>query len=705
MAFRRFQKIVGVCLPASVMAASVAHGMSGLSDAELESVQARDGIVISASIDSSIDSVEIRSDVGQPYEASFFLEDISIGSTLGGPANVVTELDVGGNGAGAAYVALSSTWNDMDLQVLGARHGSAPGTSFGSFALKGDGSLRLGVQGGLFNASANNASFDLTTSGDWIFRSGAAGSPELSLGNINFGARFTDGAGGAGFGTFGLTSEGLVISAPFMDVDLNFDLLFKPVPTDFDTVGRQSAILFGWEGGIEDALLRVGTGGMGYGTGIGPSGLTEFNVDGSILGTRSEGLNVLAEWNYGSDFAWILGQAGGNRTRVRFFDWQRFSGAPIDFRIPIIVDTVNGPGTGPGGLCFGGNLPTEGSLASPDCGAIGGVFENVAPEVGALAVLIRDGRLHAFNSQVEVIDPGTAIPSEIFNWSLLYTFGKIDSNIYLSGVPGGGIEADILLAIQSPGYWSAAQTNFSGIVGPQIGDAAFDPRARWATNTHFMIADTNTAVDVTGDGAAGDQFGIGIVNADLLWKADDLSIDITSTGGPDPRGVLRLETSTLGQYRFRGLFGGGNLLPGGPTNGLERPVRVALVDVNLLTSFFRFDLLSAPIGQEFMGFASVFDFAPGAYLSIAEPSQPSSDFRVQDISGRLAWENGEIKLTSASDNPSDNKPRLTILNDIAFGATAGGTAFRANIAFSGATLGSSVIPAGRWAQEFTLKKQ
>jgi len=66
------------------------------------------------------------------------------------------------------------------------------------------------------------------------------------------------------------------------------------------------------------------------------------------------------------------------------------------------------------------------------------------------------------------------------------------------------MKADITLAIQSPGFWNRANSS-----DPVTRAAA---RANWATNSHFMVADTavggNTAL----------QYGVGFVNADLLWS-------------------------------------------------------------------------------------------------------------------------------------------------------------------------------------------
>jgi hypothetical protein len=687
--------------------------MSALSDEDMSNVAGRDGLAVSIDGDITAQSLQIQSDIGTVREAGIIAEDIVLGGTGAGEFNADLTFDTT-NVGGVPRPVIGASWENIEMRTGDIRHTSALGNSYGeAYLSSGSGSFLISAENGLFNNGSNQGYLSLrSTGGDIILRQGGPGSAEVSFGNFNITAETQDGAGNLGPATMGIDADGLLIDAPFLEFALNFDLLFKANPTDFDTTGRDALILFGWEGGVTDAKLRLGTGGIGYGTAVGPSGFQEFNYDGSLLGTRSEGLNLSVEWNYDTDFAWILGQAAGNRTRARFFDWQRMPGASIDFSMPIIVDAINGAGQGPGNICFGGDLPTSGSLNATGCGAVGGSLIALPPDAPGLAVIIRDGRLHAYNSQVEVIDPGTAVPSEIFNWSLVYTFGKLDSNIYLypSGFGGGntGIRADVALAIQSPGYWDAAATNFSGITGAQIGDPAFDPRARWATNTHFLIADTATATAIPTGSGPSNRFGIGLVNADLIWKVDDFFLRIVDSD-PDYAGIpggLWLQSDTEATYRFRGLFGGGSL------DDMSDPVRISLLDINLATNGFLFALSGAPGGQSYIGYDGLLNFDGTAYVSLAEPSSPSADFRLDNVSGNIAWRNGRVLLESAA-TTADNKPALTLQNDLQFGSTAGlggSTPFQGDpligeVSFSGKTLGQVAIPSGQWYSSISLKKQ
>lgn len=711
---------------------TISLAMSELQDEALGNVLAQDGLAVEMTMPAGglgISQVEWSTDLApSPYEQRLLLSNLNAST----PDPVTFSLDAGGNGTdGALHARLD--WSNLRVRSGGITLGGWPGNSAGQMFIDTTGSLEIANRG-IFDATFTGAYINLSTVGDIMYRHGGTGSPELSLRNFNFGFRTTNGAGGIGYGTAGIDAQGLFLTAPRMDFDLNFDLFYAVSPaSDFDKVNRSPLVLFGWEGGIRNATLRLGSGGIGYGAGAVNYGhswgsVDSFNYNGAINpAARSEGLNVLAQWDFDTNYAWILGESAGNRNQVRFFNWQRMGGntpsvnayttggaASYDLRFPIIVDMANA-GQGPGNICFGGSLPTSGALTSTGCSAIGGALSVLAPDAAAMAVVMRDARLHAYNTQVAVVDAPS--PDEIFNWGLVYTFGKLDANVYL--YPGGyggaatGLKADVNLAIQSPGYWRAARSNFN--LFPAV---ANDPGAdlfaadRWATNTHFLIADTNTAKSPTCVAANNcNQFGIGILNADLLWRANDMYVRFMGPSSIRPGIWLHAENGAV--YRFRGLFGGGDL------RDLSSPVRIALLDVNLETSQFMFAAIPPASGENYLGFSGVLDFNGNAYIGLAEPSQPTAEFRLDNITGRLVWDNGRVDLRSAAEN-ADGKPSLSIRNDLLIGSTVAsipdiagtGAPFLTTIKFGAGlpnngdgSFGRVAIPSGMWFSDISLKKQ
>ncbi|MFN3397549.1 MAG: hypothetical protein ACK4ZS_03330 [Sulfurimicrobium sp.] len=704
-----------------------------LDDDALGSVAAQDGLQVQIDLPASgigINEWRWTADAApSPYAQSLRLSGLNASGSQ--PVNLAFDV---GTSAGVPRLAMHADWNNLRLRSGGITVGGYPGNSAGQMFIDTTGSLDL-VNNGIFNSAYSSAYINLTSVGDVMYRQGGTGSPELSLRNFNFGFRTTNGSGGVGYGTLGVNAtDGIYVLAPHMDFDLNFDLYYAVSPVgDFDKVNRAPLVLFGWEGGIRNARLQLGGGGIGYGNGAVNYGhvwgsLDSFNYNGAINpALRTQGLNILAQWDFDTNYAWILGESAGNRNQVRFFNWQRMGGntpsptayttggaAPYDLRFPILVDMINAS-QGPGNICFGGSLPTSGSLTAAGCSAVGGALSTLAPDSAAMAVIMRDARVHAYNTQVAVVDAPN--PDEVFNWSLVYTFGKLDANVYLYPVGYGGastgLKADVNLAIQSPGYWRAARSNFN-----QFPAVANDPGAdlsskdRWATNTHFLIADTNTAKSPTCVAANNcGQFGIGVLNADLLWRANDLYVRFMGPSSIRPGIWLHAENGAL--YRFRGLFGGGDL------RNLSNPVRIALLDVNLETSQFMFAAIPPVPGENYFGFSGVLDFNGNAYMSLAEPSQPTAEFRLDNISGRLVWDNGRVDLRSAAENP-DGKPSLSIRNDLLIGTTAAtipdiagtGTAFLTTVKFGAGlpnngdgSFGRVAIPSGMWFSDVSLKKQ
>ncbi len=743
---------------------SVLFALVPLHDEEMSGITGQDGLVVDLAAGNSqtIREVEWRMDDATAESAALLLQHVSLDLVNGAQFS----LDVGGDtitGTGDGYVIVQGSWTDLQARIgaLGHSHyrDNAPlvmgqpdrtvDRSVGILGLESTGFLNMGGVGSFLNfgdemfpATAQSL-FELVSMG-YIFylQSTGIGAPELSFANFLFSTRITDSLGNPGFGRAGFTPDGLTLKADYMDFDLNFDLFIAPnTIQEFDKVSRRPMILFGWEGGIENATLGMWAGGVGYGSStdltIDPSGTLQFfNYKGQYNpANRSQGLTLHTQWDYRSDFTWVLGQAAGDRSRADFFDWQRLgvgSGneSPYDFSISLILDAINA-GQGPGGICFGGNIPTSGSLTAASCGAVGGTLLNVVPKDNNLAVIIRDGGAHAYNTQVRVRDvDGLGFPTEDrFDWSLFYTFGKLDANIYIypDGVYdggtsqyGGGLRNDILLAIQSPGYWEAAQTNFASVTVP--GDPAFDPRVRWPTNTHFLVADTDINGVATGNSPSQAQldarqsFGIGILNADLIWRVDDFNITLVGDTAPAaPPGSsdwwaysldypgLWLETNNLAKYQFRGLFGGGDL------TDLSDPARISLLDVNLETDRFLFVLGPPRLpGEQYVAFDALMRFTSGAYLTLAEPSTPSAYVGLENVTGNIAWIDGRIEL-EGSQQTGTGRPELTIANDLLIGATTatlgGGQHLITDVTFGADRLGSIVIPSSQIRSTFSLTPQ
>lgn len=714
---------------AALVPALPADALEALDEAALSAVEARDGITLSLRNDNAItassltwftdnnNSFAANCTGGIANQQACTQVAASVAGVAGAPLRATLQLDVGV----ASTLAQMRTAVDWQPQLLTLSR-LTPLTptvdysarSLGQFGLYSQGHLHLSNQGGLFNGSGNLATLDFATSGDLVYRQGGAGQPELSLGNLQFSNYFSNGASSGqttGMGRVGIDAQGLLLSAPYSYTNLTFDLMFKGAPTNFDTTGRSSMIRLGWTGGLVNPLMRISSGGIGYGT-YSSGSQTFYDISGGNGGSaRSDGLNLLATWDFDSDFAWTIGQAGGNGTSARLTNWRRMATVPATtpmLSMPVTLDVLQN-GIGPAGLCLGGGF-TSGSPVAATCTAAGGSWIAGGTQAGkaAIAVLVRDGHLHAYSQQIEVRDPTSTTPASVYDWSLLYTFGKLDADILLNpegrnpGVAPSanntGIKADITLTAQSPGYWAKANS------------ASASNRASagtgWATNTHFMLANTKVG------GVAGQQYGVGLVNADLLWSVRDLYLRLVNSdsGYPLIPGGLWLQTDTSAVYQFRGLLGGGNLLD------LSAPTGVALLDLRLATNRFIFALNPvAPVaGDAPIGFSGLLDLDGSSYLSLGEVSSPTSTFRLYDLAGRIGWSNGTVNLVSGQ-NSADGLPRLAISNDLLFGASANfldpaaaspvgaGAPLLGKVGFGSENFGRFVLPAGTWHSDVSIK--
>jgi hypothetical protein len=711
-------------------AAGHAGALEALDDDSLADVQGQDGLTAVLSHASGVGVNQVRWHTDNAGAApgactggiadrqACTLLSASLNGVNGNPLSVTATLDAFNSASNTASIALGLNWQPSLLRLptltLATPTVDHSSRTLGQFGIHSQGSLSLRNEGGLFNHAATTAWLDFSTSGDLIWRQGTAGAPELSFGNFQFNNRFTNGAAGghlAAAGRVGIDAQGFVLAAPYTRSDLFFDVMFKSTPTDFDTTGRSPIIRFGWTGGLVNPLFRVAPGGVGYGT-YSSGGATYYDIAGTNGGgARSQGLNVFASWDFDSDFAWVIGQAGGNATQARMTNWRRMAGVPATtpmLSMPVTFDVLQN-GAGPAGLCFGGGF-TSGSPVQGSCtgaaiapSGVAGAWVPSAVPAGnaAFAALIRDGHLHAYNQRIEVRDPASATPVSTYDWSLLYTFGKLDADIlmYPEGRNAGvavttntaGLKADITLLAQSPGYWDRANSA-SAAVRATAG-------ANWSTNTHFMVADTRVG------GVAGQQYGVGIVNADLLWLVRDLYFRVVASdsGYPLLPGGLWLQTDNRATYRFRGLLGGGNL------NDLSAPTQVALVDLNLSTNRFIFVLSpeAAVAGDAPIGFDGLLDLDGSSHFTFGEVSSPSSTFRLYDMQGRIGWRNGKVNLVSGQ-NSADGLPRLAISNDLLFGSSAdfgsgGGAALIGKVGFGSENFGRIALPAGTWHSEISIK--
>ncbi|MZR62995.1 DUF6160 family protein [Alcanivorax sp. DP30] len=699
------------CLPVTSLA------LQAMDDSALSGVTGADGVSVSFNSTTGISAERlewITDDDGlndgsctggiSHQHACTQLQNIAL-QGVGGALNQQWHVDVGSDGSGNPYLGLSGSWDPQQLEIGGLTFETAADDastrSLGSLALISSGQFALSNRGGPFNAADNFAALNFSMNGDLFYRQGGPGSAELSFANLFMDTRFTNGAAAGqtdATGRIGIDGQGLVIDAPFAELNLGFDLAFKAAATDYDQAGRSNLLRFGWQGGLVNPVWRLTPGGFGYNTYLNGAD-TYQDFDGSQTGQRSQGISLYTAWDFDSDFSLSLGEAGGNGTVARFSNWQRLGTAPGPmFALPIIFDVFQG-GVGPAGLCAGS--ATSGVIDQTSCTAAGGEwYANALPgaDEAAFGILMRDGRLLAYNTLIEVEDPlagGTVTPVD---WGAAFTFGKLDADIFLYpyGRADGatvtttdtGIRADINLVAQSPDAWRRANSS-SAAVRATSGNG-------WQTNTHFMMVDTQA------------NTGVGFINGDIIYQARDLFLRVTHGDSryPDLPGGLWLQTDNLAQYRFRALFGGGSM----DDLSYDALTKVSLIDVNLETDQFLFALNPLPVdgatGAAPIGFNGLLDL-DGSYLRVGEISSPQSQFFVNDVSGRVAWRDGSIAMVSGQ-HTADGLPQLAISNDLDIGESAHfggapGDPLIGTIGFGSEAFGRMVIPAGSWHSDVILK--
>lgn len=697
--------------------------LEALSDRALSNVTGRDGLTLKVGGESPMTAGQIKwitDDNGlddftctggtTDRHACTIIDNVQVGGLNGaGTWSARLDIDTATDSQGYGMFALSGSWTPQRL-VLGGLSLDTPTVdasmrSLGALAIQSQGSFSYANRGLLYN-SEDTARLAFSAYGDIIYRQGAAGNAEVSFADFLLDFGFTNGAGGGQLsseGRVGLDGSGIFMSAPFARTDIGFDLAYKAAPTDFDTAGRTSMISFDWSGGLVDPVWRIGAGGFGYETYT--SGLDTFqDYDGAQTGIRSQGFNLRAEWNFDSDFKLAIGEASGNGTYASVGNWKRLGASSGKmFSFPVIFDIFQN-GAGPQGLCLGAffsGVPDQGSC---NASAGGEWIASDPPGAGeaAFGALIRDARLLAYGTNTQVIDPvaGGSTPT---NWALAFTYGKLDADIFIypEGRADGvlpastdvGLKADITLAAQSPDAWRRANSS-TVTTRSTSGDG-------WRNNTHFLMVDTDSGI---GSG----ELGIGIANGDIVYRARDLYLRVTDgdSGYSELPGGLWLHTDTKAEYRFRGIFGGGDMAD----LSYGALTKVSLVDVNLSTNRFIFVLSPRPVGsggEAPIGFDGLLDFDGAAYMSFGEISSPESTFYVNQVGGRVGWRDGSLSLVSGV-NTGDGLPQISLTNDLLLGESAnfgdaGGRPLVGTVGFGSEDFARIAFPGGSWSSEVIVK--
>lgn len=704
------------------------HALQALDDASLSAVSGADGISLYlgdtqditatqmkwVTDDNSLDDLSCSGGIANQH-ACTQINNLRLGGANGtGSWSTRLDIDAATDGNGNGLIGLTGSWTPQRLVLggitLNTASQDASARSLGSFAIQSQGNFFYANRGLLFSGG-NTAQLNFHADGDIFYRQGNAGAAEFSFADFVLDFGFTGGAAtnhAAANGRVGVDASGVYMDGPFARADVEFDLAFKGAPTDFDVLGRDRLFHFGWHGGLVNPLWRLGAGGFGYGTYM--NGANTFqDYDGSQTGVRSQGINLLTQWDFDTDFRLDIGEAGGNGTVASLSNWTRLGNAPGPmFSFPVMFDVIQG-GTGPAGLCAGPFTSGVPANAVSCTGAGGEWISSDGPGANeaAFAALVRDARLLAYGSRIQVTDPalgGTVTP---INWGLAFTYGKLDADIFLypegradgaaPGTTNTGIRTDITLLAQSPDAWRRANSN-SAAVRSTAGNG-------WQTNTHFMLVDTAA---VGGSG----HTGVGFMNGDILYRARDLYLRVTDgdSGYPDLPGGLWLQTDNLAQYRFRGIFGGGDMAD----LTYDSTVKISLVDVNLSTDRFLFALNPLPVdgvtGAAPIGFNGLLNFDGTASMTFGEVSSPQSRFYVNDVSGTIAWRNGSLSMISGQNTP-DGLPQFAIRNDLMLGQSAhfgGDSAALAQplvgtIGFGTEDFGRIALPAGTWNSEIIVK--
>lgn len=728
---------------------SLANALEPLDDSALSAIEARDGLVIeiASSPDNglSYDSLRWVADEGEVNEANLQLATSASaggerrpgfynvdeqGQVQAGAVHFTNTLDVGADAqTGTPYLSYQldiAGQPDADggsrarLMLGELSHGGSQ--AYGSWALDGQGTLQIAGEGGLFNSQGMNTRlFGELRNGRMYYRQVEGGRPDtayLILDNMQ--ARWD-----MPRGTLGITPDGLRMATDgVIDVVLDVDLFHKTGGPDF-TAGGLGMMHFGWLGGLSDPEIL-------------------WRAKGAA-GAATPGLiNLSTRWNYvpagstaGNEFRWLLGETSYSQTpadghrRVRFeiSDWATWGGHDYGHDFPVIaLDMINGDRTAADAyaLRWGGQ---DVNLEPGRLGASTG-------EEG-LALLIRDGNLQAYSRRINLIEEAWNAQSGRYelvtlkaahpaysdrtadgvtrslDWGLIYTFANVNANLML--YPGGnpdnpnkGLRGDVLVMSESFDPDASGQQGFN-----------------WDHGSHLMIADTNMDGSINGAGKTRNALGMGLMSTSFLVMADDLNLYVKPVDGSDYRsGGIDLFSPRV-RVAVHTTFGGG-ILPdanGSYGNG-PRFVRGAVIQANLEgAAHARFsplndqrNALGYHWGARLMavqnGGNTGYGGGPmGSFISFAEPSRPDVAITLGQVTGDLAFANGEIDIVG-HDQDAGGRPKLVFSHDLLIGNTAKpaldavpGMPSRPNgqgselainrITLGGGDLGRIVMPGGR----------
>lgn len=406
------------CLPA------VALALQPIDDAELSNIAGQDGLVLDLASKGNqtgfgYDDITLTVDRNSTTERKlqfkqapsqdfpgglrpgFYTVD-DTGTFVDGPTHIKMSVDVGAKANLTPYMAFqldifglpeglsSGRRTQLILGELG--HGAGDDKAYGSWALEGDGVLRLVNERGIFNVNSTDASvFGEIIDGRMYYRQAEGGKPNstyLIMDNLH--ARWD-----MAKGTYGINEQGLIMKTAandVIDVALDFDIFFKQGGYDF-IAGGDGTLHFGWKGGL-----------------LGPEIL--WRTKDTALGQTPGTLNLSTKWNYvpanselGNEFRWRLGETGGSsapadgnrRVQFELSDWATWGGHEYGHDFPVVgLDIINQAviqqndyslcfkGRMSGGACSGGSAQ-EVNLAPGRFGD-----EDVA---NGLSLVVRDGNM------------------------------------------------------------------------------------------------------------------------------------------------------------------------------------------------------------------------------------------------------------------------------------------------------------------------
>lgn len=783
----RRQRLAMAC--ACCALSPLAMAMQGLSDDELSTVNGQDGIEAALTALSQVDIAQMRLESDAGASAGGLMGQgmrLAPSGVLGDPTSLglYWSMDVGADTQAATLPAIDVQLNMSRARLGGqtanngwvARMNAEPSRSFGQWALVSDLQFRMS---GLpfYGAPSSTARMNLQLNdANLFYRQNGPSNASLALADLDF--VWLDPTATVDADAGGLRLASAVGGAPaYFAIDFDARYKFSGIQ-DMTTItsADRPLVRFSWGGNLYDSTLYLRSGGL-WDTSTDSGTNVAFNVAGTGLVNKpitglTEGISVGMRWNYrdalgNNNFLWGIGNIEGDQEFLEFADWKNLEQAtgPVPnrygFDFPLIViDALDAGGaTNAGGsLCWGNTMTGAacsaggGTLLNLRAGTVEGYNGEVNRTGGATAVhLIRNGNLLAWSNSIKVKrNPAAPVTELDKEWGIIYTFGNINSNVYvypggsesdaLGGSRADGVIMDVLMMTQSFGDW---QNNY--VPGP------YTNTTRWSGGTHFLLADVSPAA----------QMGIGFLGSSFLIAADDLRIWLRNTtsgqaypfnwdGGIDlysPRTRANMVT----------LFGGARL-----PNGRDL-VRGAYIDMNL-EGAWNFRISPPPLlatddeTNDFLAWSaalrlrcgttvrpgcsdnaftdsagSTIASGSGSYLSIAEPSFPDVDLRIGDVNGDVAWTQGVLQLRSTNDTIADNapgspadiagKPELVLASKLLIGASAGprlseatvgssigsggaaGRPLTANVTFGGNDMWSIAMPAGSFYSSFTLMPQ